>query len=294
MSDKTLKIRLTGHFYRSIREIDTLFLKAELVPEQDWSNINKVFIVSTGRTGTMFFAKFFNLFPAVQSLHEPCPDFLDLALDYAQGRVSFESAAREIEKHRRVRCREHKRRNLDLYIESNNRYFSLLKPLRHVFPDAKIIYIVRDGRDYVRSGISRIWYKTTDTSPRLRADMFPSDPYYAQWDQMDRFAKIAWRWQKKDGFIHRDFQDLDNTLKVKFEDIFHDPERKGLYEITRFIGITDEQTRHYLNKMGNRKVNTKSQKAIPRWSDWDDHMKRVFDEIAADHMRLHYDYKGMT
>lgn len=285
---------LRNMIYRSLRRIDSKLLQYNLLPPQDWSPIQKVFIVSTGRTGTLFFAQLFNLLPDIQSLHEPSPDFLNLAINYAQSLVSFEAAAQEIERKRRPFCRDLKRQNINFYIESNNRFFSLTHPLQRVFPDSKIIYIVRDGRDYVRSGMSRSWYTEDDKSPRLRADMFPDDPYANQWNQMSRFQKIAWRWQKKDGFINRDFDKLENSIKVKFEDIFYDPERQGLFEITRFIGIPDDLVKYPLEQIGDKKVHANSKQIIPKWTHWDDQMKRDFDAIAGDHMKLHYDYKYMT
>lgn len=286
---------LKDKYYHSAREFDTRLLRYGLLPKQDWSSIQQVFIVSTGRTGTKFFSEFFNLFPGhIQSYHEPYPDFLKLAVDYAQGLVEFETALQEIEENRRVFYRDMKRRGIRLYIESNNRFFSLLKPLREVFPNSKVIYIVRDGRDYVRSGMSRVWYKEEDREPRLRADMFASDPYADRWAHMSRFEKIAWRWQKKDGFIYNGFQGLDNAIQVRFEEIFSNPARPGIFQIAQFIGISDDETRGYLEKMGNKKVNTNSKQVIPKWTEWDDDMKRAFDSIAADHMKLHYDYEGMV
>ncbi|MGD1951571.1 MAG: sulfotransferase [Leptolyngbyaceae cyanobacterium] len=279
----------------SLKKIDKKLLQYNLLPQQDWNSIEQVFIISTGRTGTQFFARFFNQFPDdVKSLHEPSPDFLSLAINYARGRVDFETAAKEIERNRRVFCCEFKRKRVRLYIESNNRFFSLMHPLRKAFPDSKIIYIVRDGRDYVRSGMSRRWYTENDKLPRMQATMFPDDPYASQWEHMSRFEKITWRWQKKDGFINNDFQGLENAIKVKFEDIFYDPDRKGLFEITRFIGLDDETAQHFLAEMGDKKVNTNARRVIPKWTDWDNEMKHDFDAIAGNHMKLHYDYEYMT
>ena len=283
-----LDAKLKHGLYRTGRSIDTKLLHSGRLAQQNWTSIPQVFIVSTGRTGTLFFTKYYNLFPGLRSLHEPRPDFKELAIEYAQGRVTVDTAVREIERNRRPHYRELRRRGIRLYIESNNRYFSLLKPLRVAFPHCKIVYIVRDGRDYVRSGLSRNWYTAGDQEPRLRADMFPGDPWSDQWRHMDRFQKIAWRWCKKDGFIWQDFQELDNALKVTFEDIFLDPGKKGLYRINRFIGISDEETTRYLKRMGSRKVNTNAEKPIPKWNKWDAEMMRKFDDIAGVHWKVHY------
>jgi len=58
------------------------------VKKMDWNNINKYFIISTGRTGTKFLAKFFNEIGNSIAVHEPNPEFLKLAINYAKNQVS--------------------------------------------------------------------------------------------------------------------------------------------------------------------------------------------------------------
>nr|WP_293078162.1 sulfotransferase [Okeania sp. SIO3B5] len=228
-------------------------------------------MVSTGRTGTLFMREFFKLFPEVFSCHEPNPDFCNLGTNYARGIISSHQAVQENEKGRRVLCCEVKRRKAKIYIESNNRLFSFLKPLREVFPDAKIVHIVRDGRDYVRSGMSGKWYEKDDkTTLRLRADMFHDDPYANKWQQMSSFEKIAWLWQKKDGFIYQN------------------DGRSGLFKISNFIGFSEEKTLSCLEKIGDYKPhNTRTSKhKIPKYPHWDEAMKSSFNEIASEQQKI--------
>lgn len=276
---------------------DRALLRLGLLGKQNWTGINTVFIVSTGRTGTKFFARFFAGIKGIHAVHEPRPNLLKYALAYAQGKRSFDDASKFLEWSRRAAAKDTRRRACSTYIESNNRLFSLLKPLRTVFPDARIVHIVRDGRDYVKSGMARRWYTKRDYKKREHAHMFPGDPYLSEWDTMTRFEKICWRWQKKDGFITRDFDDIDGPkLRVTFEDIFNDPERKGLYEITRFLGIEDSITSKQVEQIGDRQINanTAFEERIDSWSDWDDRLRMSFDRIAGAHMRLHYEYSSMS
>ncbi len=275
--------------YKLLKKIDSLLLKVGLIKKQNWENIKTVFIVSTGRTGTKFFAEFFNLFPHILALHEPKPDFLKVAVKYAQNKIDFNKAVKIIERNRRIFYKDIKRQNCNIYIESNNRFFSLLKPLKKAFPEAKIIYIVRDGRNYVSSGMSRQWYKPQDKQTRLRADMFYDDKFYNKWKKMSRLEKIAWRWQKKDSFIYNDFKDIDDAIKIKFEEIFNTQKKDGIYKINRFIGIDDEITKKYLNLFGDKKINI-NKKKYPKWQKWDKKDKINFDKIAAKNMKKHNYY----
>jgi len=208
-----------------------------------------------------------------------------LGVDFAAGKVSAETAQRAIDHNRRAIARDVRRSGASVYVESNNRFFSLLRPLRVVFPHSRIVHVLRDGRDYVRSGLGRRWYTEKDRFPRLRADMFPDDPYAREWERMDRFEKIAWRWQKKDMFIMRDVAELDNTLTVRFEDVFLTEGRPGLYDITRFIGFPDEVVGSHLHALGEEKMNATRNSPIPAWDEWDPPMRERFEQIAGEHMR---------
>lgn len=248
------------------------------------------FIVSTGRTGTKFFRHFFRRLDRVFACHEPIPDFLREGIACAAGKIPREKMRRMIERNRRVLLTRAVLRGSRIYVESNNRCFSLLKPLHAAFPEAGIIHIVRDGRDYVRSGMSRNWYRDQDRTPRLKADMFPDDPWCKCWSSMERFEKIAWRWQKKDGFITRDLPAFDRRLEVKFEDIFLNPGQEGLFRITRFMGIADADAQRALEEMGTWKPNSTKRHAIPKWPEWDAEMTKKFDRIAGEHMQRHAYY----
>lgn len=92
---------------------------------RNWEGVNVAFVVSTGRTGTQFLTRFFRgLSPQIDARHEPNPDFLKLGVDFARGKISFQKAANAIKKGRLWVCDEINKTGKDIYIESNNRYFS--------------------------------------------------------------------------------------------------------------------------------------------------------------------------
>ncbi len=262
-----------------------------LLPKQNWSDIDKYFIISTGRTGTQFLARFFNEFKSVYSVHEPKPDFVKLGVDYAYGQVDKSKAVKKIERGRRAICKDVKRHGKDMYVESNNRVFSLIGALDEVFDDYKIIHIVRDGRDYVRSGMSRDWWYTDkDWNPRMKASEFKDDPYRDKWEDMSRFEKICWRWQKKDGIIYESLIDKDNFIRLKFEDIFKDEDYAGIYEMGEYIGLENEEIKKNIEKMMDRKINATKEYEIDKWPEWTEEMIETFEEIAGDHMKKYFDY----
>lgn len=271
-------------------EFDRLLTRINLLPAQDWSHIEKVFIVSTGRTGTQFLARFLERFDSVYSVHEPHPDFVELGVDYAAGRGTKEEAVRTMDRGRRAICKDVKRKGKDIYVESNNRVFSMVPLLEEVFGPLKIVHVVRDGRDYVRSGMSRDWwYSDKDWNPRMKASYFKDDIYRDRWETMSKFEKICWRWQKKDGLIYEGVKGRKDSVTVKFEDIFGEG-HKGIYDICRYIGLPKGEVERNIRTMMDRKVNETKAFEMPGWKEWDEDRIRTFDEIAGEHMKRYYDY----
>ena len=270
-------------------KLDKIRMRLRSLGKQDWSDVNKYFVVSTGRTGTKFFAHFLDQFSSTYAVHEPAPTFLRLAINYATNNVTEKYAIEKIERYRRAMCKKVKRMGVNNYIESNNRLFALLEPLKEVFDDFKVVHIVRDGRDYVRSGMSRNWYTDSDGS-RLRAIYFPDDPYYEKWDQMSRFEKICWRWQKKDGFIYDQVEKMDNAITVKFEDIFKDDNFTGVHRIIKYLDLNEGEAEEIIDRMMNKRVNSTKNYEIPKWENWEQEMIEKFDSIAGHHMKKYYNY----
>ncbi|MFW5808332.1 MAG: sulfotransferase [Spirochaetota bacterium] len=267
---------------------ETILMKYRLLPaDTDWEGISPVFIISTGRSGTSFFASLFSEFSGTYAVHEPDPTFLHMCITHASDLQPVEKTARYMLYNRSALCRDAKRSGANRYIESNNRLFSLVKPLRFAFPDSRIIHIIRDGRDYVSSGMNRNWYTADDTDHRLSAVSFPDDPCHDTWDSMSRFQKICWRWQKKDGFIHDALRDDPKSITVKFEDIFNSIGNSGLYRIIDFIGLTREEAEPIIKRQIETRINSNKTESFPRWSEWDAHTMARFDDVCGRHMRLY-------
>jgi hypothetical protein len=250
-----------------------------------WEGIQPVFIVSTGRTGTTFLARLLQQHPSVYGCHEPRPSLRTLGLDFVYGKTSHTAAGRAFRRWRSPYahyCRIHDCR---FYIEANNYLFSLVDVIRNVIPHARFIHIVRDGRDYVRSALSRNWYHPQDYTYRLQASLFPADPYASQWQNMSRFEKICWEWQKKDSLILSATQDAPDTLHVTFESMFDDPSCTGLIRVLTFIGIDDEMVRQKALSSIAHKHNAMPRYAVPRWQEWTARQKEIFERIAGAYYR---------
>ncbi len=267
---------------------DYLLMRLGFLNSVNPEDIKLNFLVSTGRTGTKFLARFFNRYPDTWAVHEPKPDFLKLGINYARGRIDPFQVKKIISKNRTAHFKKARRIKAKNYIESNNRLFSVLEQLKKIFPAAGIVHIVRDGRDYVRSGMSRAWYKKHDSTLRLSANFFPNDPYFEKWDKLSRFQKICWRWQKKDGFIYQSLKNIENSITVKYEEIFKDNGFKGLYRIANYVNMDRKLTDKFVREQMENKINATRGYDIPHWKNWDKKKISKFNKIAGKHMKKYY------
>jgi len=261
-----------------------------------WNGIRVNFLISTGRTGTAFLAKFFRTFsPNIDSRHEPDPDLLKLGVNFARGKVSFEKAVRTITKSRQWICANLNKQKKDIYIESNNRLFSLIPALWEVFPAARIIHITRDGRDIVRSTMNRDHYTPKDgiyfrKNLRMQGIDFPGDPYREKWNTMTQFEKACWHWAKKDGILHNSIKNDPRAITIKFEDIFSKENNyPGLWEMIEFmdLGISKNVFSSKCKDLMDQRFNINKNETFPRWTEWDSKQRRQFMDIAGEHMKLY-------
>lgn len=130
--------------------------------------------------------------------------------------------------------------------------------------------------------MNRNWYKSTDHTFRLQAVDFIDDIYNSKWNSMNRFEKICWLWQKKDGIIYRDLKKSESFIQVKFKDIFENEKYVGLRKITNFLNLDFKNIDlSYFNK----KINATSKYKFPHWTDWNKEQINRFWEIAGNHMK---------
>lgn len=248
-----------------------------------WENKKICFIISTGRTGTKTLAALFNHLENVEAHHEPQPDFRQLSIDFALERVCTAKAQSIVNADRKVVLFRMQRLNPHVYVEANNRLFSLIPILRQTFRGCKFVHIVRDGRDVVRSGMGRRWYQPDDIDPyRLKAIDFPNDPYFEYWQSMSRFEKICWWWQKKDGIIYQSVKNESDSITVKFEDIFDESnDYAGLKAIGDFLDIDVSTISHLISI----KRNATETYQMPHWQNWDLCLREKFMKISGEHLK---------
>lgn len=231
----------------------------------------KIFCQNIGGTGSHNIAKLFYINGIRPSYHEKRPDLEQLGLSYYLGEID----AGWIERVLRLT------RN-DVKFEANNRLFSMSRELFSVFPKAKFIFLHRDGRDAIRSMMKKIDNPFTRTRQRMarRYNCGLNGPK----SEKDPFHKACHYWVNMNKRIADDLEGLPH-VHLRFDDLING----NLDHVEDFLGIKfDTRTVEKGTSYGNR-----LESEFAEFSQWDDGLKRSFDEICGSLMkRLGYGYPG--
>lgn len=236
------------------------------------------FITSTGRTGTDFFTTLFNDYVTnTWSLHEPHPAFRRRSQDLINRPPSlYEKYYFKI-----PRIYHHRKHTENWYIETNYHLSTCFSLLRTVFPDTRIIHIIRDGRAVVTSWLNKYRYITNEHLTPYQINDQEAMKKWAQWNPLQ---KIAWFWKTINNYAY----DSNPDLWITFEEIFQG-NKKGIYKILdQFEGIHYNPS--YINQLLNTKVNKTTNKFFPEYEEWPSLWKQQFWEIAGETM-LRFNYR---
>jgi len=277
-----------------------------------------IIITSAGRTGTAFFFNLFkNILKDSQAFHEPENinfreisetlwkfkkfGFLNTTVKKIQGNWGITSISNKrmggkitINEATKLLVNERKKFiesfNESVYVEASYHYYGLLDVLPNVFKRHKAIYIVRDGREWIRSHMNKLeWYHEknphTKYNTRISPMIFPEDEYNLKWNSMSRFEKLCWAWAKINNYALSSIKKNPNAQLVYFEDIFLSNQKyDNLKTIVDFLtDIPYYEKIHYdvLEDILDKKINKPPIYKFPHWRKWSQEQLGQFKEICG-------------
>jgi hypothetical protein len=253
-------------------------------------DIPVTFILSTGRTGTQFFARYLTATcPDVYCLHEPHPSrrFKWYSNFYLNGKLSSQFIGKQF-----VSTRNKILKNFDgrHYVESSNFIFGCMNPVAEELSQVQVLHLVRHPLTYIRSHLNKgFWNGIKGFTAR-------HIPGWLEFiDKEIRHSKdpvliLAARWIYVNQII-RDYENNFPYLVIRFEDLFSEKAPKPtetLNHIRAFVEcppLSDKENDSWLGKPSNQSVTNRA-------SDYviSDNHKAFLQEKAADLLTL-YDYK---
>jgi hypothetical protein len=245
------------------------------------------FVVSTGRAGSKLISHLLSAVDGCTCEHEPEPALILEASAYRYGDISQEETVALLRETRSPRL------NGDVYCESNQTLSLLIPVLVRVFPQARFIWLMRNGRDMVASAYSKQWYsghsenhdRYEDCTPlekrwidgRIQGDRC-GDLSAAAWASLDRFGHCCWYWYYVNDLIARD---LAQYAPNRYYRIHLEAIDAQLPALLRWMGLKT------LLRPAARRINPGKRAAHP-WSEWSEAQRDQFEHWCAEQMDKFY------
>lgn len=281
----------------------------------------RIFISSTGRTATQFFAKHFNsMIENSVSLHEPGTPWFSkpkkligqirdyglyhltlgqrknnhsmykLSRDYVAGDINKDKACENI---LTINNKVDKLcGDAQTVVYSSGHIYGLLGLLDQLYEDSRFIFIVRDPREWIGSALNKTEYSLYGPIElilhklSLQPCCIDEDPYAKVWKKLSKFEKYCWFYNKLNELVLLEMEHKSNFKVFKYEDILLSDDK-----IENFKSMLDFATDFQSGKIEytfnpavlGKKVDSKQAKAVA-WKDWTDNQVEIMNKHCGDMM----------
>ncbi|MBL7014027.1 MAG: sulfotransferase [Candidatus Marinimicrobia bacterium] len=236
------------------------------LPQKIFSEMEPVYVVSTGRAGSELLVKLMKASNLGSVHHEPRPRmFYGSKLAYELGsnnikaiQMAYLNARYDLLKKTFLED--------DRFVETNNRLSFFMEALSDLFPKAKFIHLIRHPGAFVRSGIRRKYYRGNENDD-ARLIPLETDWMFDKWGKATDIEKIGWLWNKTNEIIENAKNKIEPNRVITYhsEDLFKNFEVYN--DICRFInhGLLDKAK---IQSLIAKPTNRQTQNEFPKWKDW--------------------------
>jgi hypothetical protein len=238
---------------------------------KEWFNkINTFFILAIGRSGTQFLSYLLNKAQKAYVVHEPVrSDFRAYLEAFYSEKKAFKyfNGFRKDEIYLRARNKD-----LNHYGEVNSVLRRHCNAIKKVLPGVKLFHLIRDGRDVVRSMMSRkTMTKEDPNTHKIKPKKY--DLLYDNWSKMNRFERLCWYWDTENRYLMDNIENL-----IQFENLTSSYEyfRETLL-IPLGLNISESFWEEEIKTPKNITVNYE----LPHWTKWDQKRKSTFNAICG-------------
>ena len=256
----------------------------------NWSEIDVSIIVSTGRTGTKFFYSMANQLNGCLAKHEPKPIGNVQGAKFLKGELTEDELEGFLLKERHAAYKELQSNSMKNYFESNGGLTFYVEMLHNIFPKLRIAHIIRDPRDYVRSGCSRVdaygnRKYLNDKNWLFKSKDLPQDKYFSDWENMDMPERFMWIWNLKNKYVLNASNKLEHIKTFRFEDLMQ--ESKSKIEMLDFLLFNryTSKIEEAIHNEQKHQHNATSSFLFPEYENWSSELKTKLDLHCGDLMK---------
>jgi len=246
--------------------------------DEIYESYSPVFILTTGRSGTVFLTRLLEFSETIIPYHEPAP-----TLQY------FSNFAFHNQRDGDVLTKMVDAARMELilgvyiknktYVELNQCMTFFAPAIRMLFKNSKFIHIVRHPGNFVRSAVRKGWHINDSIWESGRVQMAENE----KWNVMDQIEKLSWVWNTTNEYI-KQFGDKINQnrfISFKIEDLFDSPRcAKSLFNFIDGSKVSSklikEVQKTKINELiigPNEPPNMKKIVPFPKYQSWDEGLK---------------------
>lgn len=245
------------------------------------------FIVSTGRSGTMTIARVLFQINDCVCLHEPSPELILESSAYRYGDFSKKKLKEVLLNTRKSSV------NGSVYCESNQTLSLIIPVLAETFPEARYIWLIRNGLDVVASTYQKQWYTGHSENHDRYEDCSPieqawidgrieghrcSDMSTDEWNKLDRFGRCCWYW----GYVNRIIEaDLSKYSAGRFKLLHLEELNVELPKIICWMGLK-------ATIYPTAKCHNVAKRSPYHWTMWTEQERATFDYWCGNLMNRFY------
>ncbi len=234
------------------------------------------FVMSTGRSGTQTLAAMLKMAENANVWHHPQPYMIQETLHAYRGEIdpgpTFWAGRGQI-------IRSAWDQGL-IHGETDHNMTPFCGEIARAVPGAKFVVLVRDPREFVRSGMRRNYYRGVGEWEEGRLRPRSDDPTFESWSKRDQFEKVCWLWRETYEHIERMCREIgdDRVYVLRFEDLIASPDAtRDLFNFIGLDGYDETQARAILGK----KMNAQQVGDFPHPSKWTDELHNLcWDEVG--------------
>lgn len=255
--------------------------------------VQPIIFVSTGRTGTKFFAQILaELFPQAEAYHDtPYSTLINILTNMHLAGWLPKSAVVAV--WQRLKGQELRDCSQPFFIDSNNHLYGLVMMAPELYPDLKVVHIVRDPRTYVRSHLNWSRHRPKSYVANYVVPFWQPHPWlmgqmsWRRWLSLSPFEQFCWVWDFKNRYNATLAGTSIPYLRVRFEDFFGGPEPETHFnQLLQFMGLPQVDGLH---ERFQEPVNVTATRSFPKWPAWTPAQCALLDSFCQPQMG-HYGY----
>ncbi|MFM8320035.1 MAG: hypothetical protein ACKOC5_03885 [Chloroflexota bacterium] len=231
-----------------------------------------IIIVSTGRTGTVFFAGLLaDLFPNIEAFHERgFSHSLNILSNLYYSKLIPKSVLTTAWK--AFKSRELNECQKPYIVEANTFLYGVVATAPELYPGLRVVHLVRDPRSYVRSHINWNAHRARSYVASRFVPFWRPNPFLvgqmplAQAVRLSEFERYCWIWD----FKNRAIQQLEKSsvpyLRLRFEDFFGGPAPEQQFNcMLEFMGLPPVSG---VEARFRKPANEAKGDSFPAWQNW--------------------------